>query len=512
MRPHILALALAVIPALPLAAPAQTSVAPAGAPRPAATLPDSPLGRLAQRFLDVVDAGDSATVTAFVSEHLGRDVRGRSSAQMAGMIRKLHAQSGGLRVERAMMAGSAVRMFTRAKSAEKMLGIELEPVVGDSTRIAGVTIAQMDEASMSGPPKPWAEGALDDQRIADVIRAKVKEAADADRFSGAVLVARGDRVLVLDNHGFADAAAKRPITPSTPFATYSMGKMFTSVAIAQLVASGKLGWDDTLAKVLPSYPNGEAAQKVTIRQLLTHTAGIPDVFLSKRFSTSKRYASHGAMLPDFADAPLNPNHGKSFDYSNGNFVVLAAVVERLSGLSYDEYLARNIFTPAGMTLPKEKSAIGYARFTELDPLGVEPRRPETVRGAGKSATPSVAYGFGGGAYTAQDLYRFARALRTGKLVPQAIADSIVKGEVTMGGRTKYALGFFDRAMNGKRVVGHSGSNPDTGHDADLQIAWDDEWTVVVLSNYDAPAGMMLSMPILELIPRSSTTGAGDVKR
>ena len=501
MRPYILAIALAA--ALPVAAAAQPSVAPAGGPRPAATLPDSPLGRLGQRFLDVVEKGDSATVARFVADHLGKDVRGRSPAQMAGMIAKLHAQSGGLRVERAMMAGSALRMFTRAKNVERMLGIELEPVVGDSTRVAGMTLVQLNEGGMGGPPQPWAEGPLSDERVAEVIRAKVKEAADADLFSGAVLVGRGDHVVVFDNYGFADADAKRPITKDTPFATYSMGKMFTAVAIAQLVSSGKLAWDDTLAKVLPEYPNRDAAQRITIRQLLTHTAGVPDVFLSKKFDQSKRYASHLAMLPDFADAPLNANHGKSFDYSNGNFAVLAALVERLSGLSFDEYLKRHVFGPAGMRLPNEKSAIGYARFTEYDPLGIEPRRPETVRGAGKSAAPSVAYGFGGGAYTAEDLYRFARALRSGKLVPQAIADSIVKGEVTMGGRTKYALGFFDRAMNGKRVVGHSGSNPDTGHDADLQMVWDDEWTVVVLSNYDAPAGMMIEMPILELITKSA---------
>jgi len=233
--------------------------------------------------------------------------------------------------------------------------------------------------------------------------------------------------------------------------------------------------------------------------LLTHTAGVPDPFLSKKYG-KKQYSSHEEMLADFADAPLNANHGKSFDYSNGNFATLAAVVERLSGLKYDEYLKRYVWGPAGMRLPDTGHAIGYARFSEHDPLGVEPRRPETVRGGtGKSK----ALGFGGGAYTAGDLFRFARALQTEKLVPKAIADSITKGEVSMGGPMKYGLGFFDRTMNGRRVVGHSGSNPDTGHDADLQMVWDGEWTVVTLSNYDAPAGMMLEMPILGLITGSA---------
>jgi CubicO group peptidase (beta-lactamase class C family) len=308
-------------------------------------------------------------------------------------------------------------------------------------------------------------------------------------------------VLVHDVYGFADRENNRLNTKDTPFATYSMGKMFTSVAIAQLVSQGKLSWDDTLAKVLPSYPNREAAKQITIRQLLTHTAGVPDPFLSKKYGHGQKYDSHEAKLLDFADAPLNANAGKSFDYSNGNFATLAAVVEHLTGLRYDEYLKRNVFGPAGMRFPDTAPALGYARFTEYDPLGVEQRRSEKVRGGNGGRERPL--GFGGGAYTADDLFRFARALQTGKLVPKAIADSITKGEVAMGPTMKYALGFFDRPTNGRHVVGHSGSNPDTGHDADLQMVWDDQWTVITLSNYDAPAGMMLEMPILDLVTGSS---------
>jgi CubicO group peptidase (beta-lactamase class C family) len=501
------------VAALPVVAVAQPAALPAGSPHASVTLPDTPIGRLGQQFLDAIDAGDSASVARFVALHMGRDVRGRSPAQMAFLLTKLHTQSGGLRVERFEMAGSAIRMMTQARNGKKWMAMELEPESGDSTRISGVTMVPLDQPRMGGPRQPWATGPLDDEQIADIIRAKVTAAADSDRFSGVVLVAHGDKMLLHRAYGFADREAGRPNGLETPFATYSMGKMFTSVAIAQLVAQGKLSWDDTLAKVLPSYPNREAAKVLTIRQLLTHTGGVPDVFLSKKFDMSKHYASHEAMLPDFADAPLNANHGKSFDYSNGNFAVLAAVVEQLSGLRYDEYLERNVFAPAGMKRTDEKSAVGYARFTELDPLGVEPRRPETVRGGGGgSAKKDRPLGFGGGAYTAEDLFRFARALRTGKLVPQAIADSITRGEVSMGGPTKYALGFFDRDLNGRHVVGHSGSNPDTGHDADLEMVWDGEWTVIVLSNYDAPAGVMLEMPILDLIAGSSKPGRVDVKQ
>ena len=130
MRPHILALALAA--AIPAAAVAQPSANQAGAPNPAATLPDSPTGRLGQRLLDVVADGDSARVAAFVREHLGNDVRGRSPEKMAGLLVKLHKQAGSLRVERARMAGSALRMLTRSAQGNRLLGMELEFAGGDT--------------------------------------------------------------------------------------------------------------------------------------------------------------------------------------------------------------------------------------------------------------------------------------------------------------------------------------------------------------------------------------------
>ena len=96
MRTHILALAIAA--ALPVVAVAQPAALPAASPHTTETLPNTPIGRLGQQFLDAIDAGDSASVARFVALHMGRDVRGRSPAQMAFLLTKLHTQSGGLRV------------------------------------------------------------------------------------------------------------------------------------------------------------------------------------------------------------------------------------------------------------------------------------------------------------------------------------------------------------------------------------------------------------------------------
>ena len=153
MKRHILSIALAFTTA-------QLAAAQGGSPSTPtpATLPATALGRLTQQLLDAIEGGDFATITRFVDQNLGRDVRGRTPAQMADLFVKLHAQSNGLRIERTMMAGSALRMMAKSRDGKHMLGMELEPEPGDSTRIASVTLVAMDPAQMGGPPKPWAEG------------------------------------------------------------------------------------------------------------------------------------------------------------------------------------------------------------------------------------------------------------------------------------------------------------------------------------------------------------------
>jgi CubicO group peptidase (beta-lactamase class C family) len=503
-----------------IAAPATS--ARGQAPPPAATLPATPLGRLARQFVDVVNAGDSAGVARFVAAHLAASAMpgGDAPARTRTLVR-LAAQSGGLAVERAMMAGPALRVFARARSTPdgsppRVLGLEFEPAPGDTARLAHVGLYPMDPAAAGGPPAPWAAGALTDGALAAVVRDRVRQAAEADRFSGVVLVARGDRVLVHEAVGHADRARGVPNTPATLFQTTSVGKMFTGVAVAQLVRAGKLSFDDTLARVLPGYPNADAARRTTVRQLLTHTAGVPEPFLSPRFGAAPDSAPHAALLATFADAPPTATPGARHAYSNGNYAALAAVVERASGERYEDYLRRHVWGPAGMRRVAHPAwsdapglATAYARFSDRDPLGLEPRTPAP---ATEPARRGVLRGFGGGAYTAEDLFRFARALRTGRLLGPALTDTVIAGRVDTGngppGAVQYGFGFYEQQRGGGvRVVGHAGSNPNTGWDADVELVWDRDWTVVVLSNYDAPAALALSGPIMRLIAGQAAPAA-----
>lgn len=497
---------LAALAALLLAA------APAGAqPSPTAppAFPDAPVGRLAREVVDVVNAGDSAATHAFFARHGAPAMeRGRTPAWFGRTFAKLHRQSGGLDVMRVrpMPDGRTVRVLTRSRVGARWLGIEVGVSGAEPLRLQSVMTIALDDPTK--PPAPWPEALATDADVAAAIRDRVRGAAADDRFSGVVLVARGDSVLVHEAVGLADRERGVANTRETRFAVMSVGKMFTGVAIAQLVERGRLAFDDTLAAVLPDFPNRDAARRIVVRDLLTHTAGVPDVFTSPRFTARGGYRSHGEMLPTFADGPLAFAPGTRFEYSNGGYATLGAIVERLSGRSYEAYLQEHVWGPAGMRHVDDPAvvrgagrAVGYARFSDADPLGVEPRRPRTDRPLGLDEGKGVLAAFGGGSYTAEDLFRFVRALRGGTLLRPETVALITRGVVPIGdgGPVKYAYGFYDADRGGHRVVSHPGSNIDTGFDADVEMLWDGDWTIVVLSNYDAPAGMELSGAIQRLL-------------
>jgi CubicO group peptidase (beta-lactamase class C family) len=502
-RIHLVA-TLALLAAAPLGAQQPPAAAQ---PAPVPSFPDTPVGRLGRELIDLVNRGDSAEIHGFFVRNSAADMeRGRTPEWFARKLAKLHTQSGGLDVNRVrtLPDGHTLRIFSHSRVGDRWLGMEVVTSATQPGRIASsMTIALDDPAK---PPVPWPSALATDADVAAAIADRVRKDAAADRFSGVVLVAKGDSILVHEVAGMADRERGIANTRETRFGTTSVGKMFTGVAIAQLVEQGRLRFDDTLAAVLPAYPNRDAAKRIVIRDLLTHSAGVPEVFSSSRFTSRHDFRNHAEMLPTFADAPLAFAPGTRFEYSNGGYATLGADVEKLSGQKYEDYLRDHVWKPSGMRHTDHAGAsrgpgraIGYARFSESDPLGIEPRR-SNVGIFGDSGHGMLA-AFGGGSYSAEDLFKFTRALRTAKLLNPANTALVTRGVMPLGdgGPVKYAYGFYDADRGGHRVVSHPGSNIDTGLDADVEMLWDDDWTIVVLSNYDAPAGMELAGSIQRLL-------------
>jgi CubicO group peptidase (beta-lactamase class C family) len=199
--------------------------------------------------------------------------------------------------------------------------------------------------------------------------------AEQDRFSGAVLVAHNGEILLEDAWGLADREAGTPNTVDTRFRVGSINKMFTAVAILQLVESGQLALDDPIGRYLTEYPNPELASAVTVRHLLTHSGGTGDVVDDAHWDTYLQHRLELRQVSDwialFGDRSVSFEPGSRYEYSNYGFILLGALIEAVTGESYYDYVHEHVFAPAGMTAtdfqPESEDvpgrAVGYMKST-----------------------------------------------------------------------------------------------------------------------------------------------------
>jgi CubicO group peptidase (beta-lactamase class C family) len=326
-------------------------------------------------------------------------------------------------------------------------------------------------------------------------KAQVEKNVAAGRFAGAVLVAKNGKVLFSGAYGLADREKKIPNTMDTRFRIGSMNKMFTAVAVLQLVEAGKIKLTDPVGKYITDYPNQEIATKVTIHQLLTHTGGTGDIFgpefdkHRKELRTLNDYvALYGKRSPQF-------DPGSQWRYSNYGMLLLGVVIEKVTGQSYYDYVQEHIYKPAGMTLtaslPEDQSVAGRSIGYMRSEAGGWVANTDTLPYRGTSA--------GGGYSTVDDLQRFASALMSHKLLNADSTELLITGKVETGGGAKYAYGFEDqRDKDGNGWVGHGGGAP--GMNGDLKICPKSGYIVAVLANLDPPAAGQISEFLVSRLP------------
>jgi D-alanyl-D-alanine carboxypeptidase len=304
---------------------------------------------------------------------------------------------------------------------------------------------------------------MSDAELVAALGKHLDEQVKADDFSGVVLFAKDGKPLFRKAYGMADASLRVPNNPETKFNIGSIGKVITRVAIEQLVLEGKLSLEDTLAKHLSDYPNKEVAAKVTIGQLLEFRSGLGDIFTPEFQAAAKdRFRSPKDWFEVFAHHPLKFEPGTKEGYSNAGYVVLGAVIEAVSGQSYDDYVGEHIFKPAGMTstgafdlddvVPNR--AVGYTRRSPRGPASDGGRRSNLFLTAFKGTSA------GGSFSTVDDLLRLDTALRSGILYKDGrkqpgmgVAGGTVGCNAILeqipGGYTLIALSNYDPPSAGK---------------------------------------------------------------
>lgn len=365
---------------------------------------------------------------------------------------------------------------------------------GLTAAIAGLTTLPTSISCQQSKPVIM----TNDSAPAKEIDAFVKKLADEDKFSGAVLVAKDDKPIFQKAYGLASKEFNVPNQINTKFNVASMGKMFTGVAVAQLAEQAKLSFNDFIGKHLLDYPK-DVANRVTIHHLLTHTSGLGSYWKDEFHEANHaRFRTIQDFFPLFTGDALAFAPGEKWSYSNAGFMVLGAIIEKVAGQSYFAYVKENVFRRAGMN---DTDFYEADRITPNLAIGYTKQNRylrDVKEWTNTLFISPVKGGAAGGEYsTVEDLLRFSVALRQNKLLSAKMTDTVLTGKIEYAANRKYAYGFANDIVNGKRVVFHDGGA--NGVSAEFDFYPDSGHTIVVLSNYDHPAARPVVKKVQEAI-------------
>jgi CubicO group peptidase (beta-lactamase class C family) len=315
--------------------------------------------------------------------------------------------------------------------------------------------------------------------IAATVDALFAEWARPDSPGCAVAVVREDRILHAKGYGMADLEHDVPITPRTVFYIGSVGKQFTAYAVVQLSQQGKLALDDEVRKYVPELH--DFGRTVTIRRLIHHTSGLRDYFelLSLAGTREGDLVTQKDVLRLISkQRELNFPPGERFLYSNSNYALLATIVERVTGESFRDWMARNVFAPLGMT--QTQVCDDHQRI--IKDRAWSYRSDAAAKGAFKTVVfPYSGYGAGGIYSTVEDLARWlSNVARPRPGDGRVIRQMLEPGRLNNDEPIRYAFALMVDEHRGLKRIGHTGSL--AGYRAYLGWFPDQDLGVIVLSN------------------------------
>lgn len=297
-------------------------------------------------------------------------------------------------------------------------------------------------------------------------------------------VVRDGKVVKATGYGLANVELNVPVTPQSIFQSGSVGKQFTATAVMMLVEEGKVGLDDSITKYFPEAP--QAWKAVTIRHVLTHTSGIPDIFgeteadsYSKGILDFRRDYTEAEFVRSFVTLPLDFQPGEKWNYSNTGYMLLGVMIRRVSGQFWGDFMQQRIFQPLGMT-----------STTVISEGEIVPNRSSGYRiidGQLKNqewVAPSLNTTADGGLYTnVLDLAKWDAALYTEKLLKRSSLEQMwTPVKLNSGKSYPYGFGWNISNANGHRVLWHTGGNQ--GFFVIISRYVDDRLTIIAMNNLD----------------------------
>ena len=312
-------------------------------------------------------------------------------------------------------------------------------------------------------------------RVDEVVLAQMRE----QKIPGVSLaVMRDGKIIKAAGYGLANIELNVPVTPRSVFHTESVGKTFTAVGVLILVEEGKVGLDNKITKYIPESP--AAWRDVTVRQLLTHTSGIPDYvgeFDGKSLVDLQKNYSEDEVIQIIARQPLDFQPGEKRVYSNSGYVILGALIRHITGKNWADFLQERIFGPLGMTSTRV--------ISEADIIPNRTSGYHLVNGQWKNTdwvAPSLNTLADGTLYTnVLDMAKWDEALSTEKILKRTTLDQMwIPITLNSGASFPQGLCFRIDNVNGHRLAWKDGEFQ--GYTTIMSRYLDDHLSIVVLTN------------------------------
>ena len=427
--------------------------------------PATAAGNLLASYLVVHNIGDEVSFQNYKKQHYPKlDVdRHLGFREMTGGLDLLRVNANGAK---------QIIAIVKERDGDQFFQIELKVKPGSSTLATDLKVSGIDPPSDLLPARLSLENALlETDKKADAYFA-------SDDFSGTLMIVRSGQIVHNRSWGLADRERQIPINMETRFRIASMGKMFTAVAVLQLVDDGKLALDQTVGHYLTDYPNKILANQVTLRELLNHTGGTGEIFTPEYMKNKDNVREVSDYLKMFGKRKPEFKPGSKDSYSNYGYMLLGALIEKASGQSYYDYVHQHVWAAAGM---ENTGARPESEITDQVAIGYIKDEHDKVT-TNVDTLPYRGLPAGGAYSTVGDIVKFVQALQQGRLLSKRLLDDATSPQNILHW---YGYGFMVGSEGTRHWYGHEGGAP--GMNGMLKVYPESDYIVLCLSNADSTA-------------------------
>ncbi len=384
-------------------------------------------------------------------------------------------------------------MIFKEEISEEWLKCSLSITANEPYFITSIDITNTSSPEGSEVPQ------ISEQNISDILENFLKKLEKKELFSGVAVILKNDKIIFQSCKGFIEEQSKVQQNLETKFNLGSINKYFTSIAIAKLVQDNKISFKDTVADLLPNF-NLERADKITVYHLLTHTSGLGDFFGPEYFRDMDKYVEIKDILELIENQTLSFDPGNQFKYSNAGMEVLGRIIEKVSHMSYFDFVKEYIFKPANMENtdsyfiddPVPNLATGYTKMYPSED------NDEKEWKSNRSMSRKRGSAAGGGYSTANDLLNFIKALQTFQILDAnythlVLSNRLMKYNPRFNSENNDI--FVVEDFKQPYAMNINGGAPGINS----HLAMYQPYIVIVLSNYDPPSAMRVGNRIQRLL-------------